>query len=80
MIEVDHADKLLQLFDSGWNWELFDCKHFRRERSNAIAGHPVAKEIDFSNTEKTLLDFDDQAVPIYQKVAEGVPCVPLQTH
>lgn len=79
MIEVDHADKLLQLFDSGWNWELFDCKHFRRERSNAIAGHPVAKEIDFSNTEKTLLDFDDQAV-IYQKVAEGVPCVPLQTH
>jgi hypothetical protein len=54
IVEVDHADKLLESGDGGWSRERPDSINFVGQRSHSRAGNAVAKEVDLRLAEDAL--------------------------
>jgi len=61
MIEIYHANKLLQLFDGCWLWKLSNSLHFLRQWNNSCR-NAVAKEISSGSTKLAFVDIDHQAI------------------
>ncbi|OBQ34759.1 MAG: hypothetical protein AN484_26535 [Aphanizomenon flos-aquae WA102] len=61
-VEVDHAQKGLQLLHGVRLWKLLDRGDVVLERADAGGGDPVSQEVDRRLSKTALVDVEDQAV------------------